>query len=263
VEHLSKFDILEIQQLWSKLWDTWVFQEVEQANGKPFRIFGAVRSVECTYNPDLKSWHPHIHVLFEGPKLLPRWWLTLLKHAWIQLSGDARVLHLERAYSYTRRGRKRYNHLNEQALREVCKYVTKCADFAENYLLVDGFLTAFRGVRRVQCCGSFYGAKAAEFDRQPGEDESGIADAAPTLCGEGYERMPWEVPVSHTVLLGDGTRQLCFPYRQMVRDHFACESPPWALSMELVDTTEQRRIEFAGVMPEKSEWQPSLFAGAA
>jgi len=33
--------------------------------------------------------------------------------------------------------------------------------------------------------------------------------------------------------------------------------------MEPGFTNVQKRIEFTGVMPEKSEWQPSLFEGAA
>lgn len=263
VENLSKLDVLELQGLWSKLWNSWVFQDVEDESGKPFRIYGAVRSVETVYNSELKSWHPHIHVLFEAPRRLPWWWLTLLQHAWIGPSGERWYLKLQRAYSRTKRGTKMFNRLNEKALKEVCKYVTKCADFVGDHLLVDEFLRAFRGVRRIQCCGSFYAAKAEEFEREQGEDESGIVDAPPSLLGEGYKRMPFEVPISHTVLSGDGTRQLCFPFRQMVRDYFESESPPWALSMERGVTSEQRRIEFAGAMPEKSEQQSSLFETAA
>jgi hypothetical protein len=205
----------------------------------------------------------HIHVVLEAPKELPDWWLILLKTAWNQLTGGEHYLNLQRMYSFTKRGKKRYGVVTQKALKEVCKYVTKCTTFIQNPTLVDEFLTAFRSVRRIQCCGSFFGAKAAEFERQPGEDESGVADETPTLCSEGYERMPFEVPISHTLLLGDGTRQLCFPYRQMVRDHFASQSPPWALSMEPVVTSEQRRIEFAGGMPEKSELQNSLFEDVA
>jgi plasmid rolling circle replication initiator protein Rep len=263
VENLSKLDILEFQELWSKLWNSWVFQEVEDETGKPFRIFGAVRSIEVTYNSELKSWHPHIHVLFEAPRRLPRWWLVLLKHAWMQLTGDSRYLHLQRAYSYTKRGERKRSRLNGKALREVCKYVTKCADFAAHPFLVDEFLKAFKDVRRVQCCGSFFGPKAAEFGRQPGEDESGIAPTETTLRGEGYQRMPWDVPIRDTVLLGDGSRQLSFAFQERVREHFASESPPWELTPAPVVSSEQKRIEFSGAMPEKSELQSWLFEGAA
>lgn len=263
VTELMKLDVLHLQNKWSELWNHWVFQEVEDADGKPFRIYGAARSVEVTYNPKTSSWHLHIHVVLEAPKELPDWWLILLKTAWNQLTGGEHYLNLQRMYSFTKRGKKRYGVVTQKALKEVCKYVTKCTTFIQNPTLVDEFLTAFRSVRRIQCCGSFFGAKAAEFERQPGEDESGVADETPTLCSEGYERMPFEVPISHTLLLGDGTRQLCFPYRQMVRDHFASQSPPWALSMEPVVTSEQRRIEFAGGMPEKSELQNSLFEDVA
>ncbi len=262
-ENLSKLDVLELQGLWSKLWNHWVFQEVEDETGKPFRIFGAVRSIECVYNNELKSWHPHIHVLFEAPRRLPRWWLTLLKHAWIELSGDSRYCHLQRAYSYTKRGKKKYGRLNEKALREVCKYVTKCVDFVGDFLLVDEFLTAFKSVRRIQCCGSFYGEGAEEFCREPGEDEAGVGVAETTLCGEGYGKLPFKAHIRDTLLLGDGERQLCFQFRERVREHFESRALSWALVGEEVEASEQKRIEFAGVMPEKSVRQSSLFEGAA
>jgi plasmid rolling circle replication initiator protein Rep len=263
IEGMLKLDVLQIQDNWSKLWESWVFQEVEDENGKAFRIYGGVRSVEVTYNEKLKSWHLHLHVLFEAPKRLPWWWLILLKAAWNGLNDTTCYVRLDRAYSVTKRGTKKFGRLNEKALREVCKYVTKCANFAEDHILVNEFLTAFRGVRRIQCFGSFYGAKAKETERQPGEDESGIADVSSTLCSEGYQRLPFEVPISHTFLSRQGERQLCSPYRQMVRDFFKSESPPWALSVERVATTEQRRLGFPGAMPEKSERQASLFDAVA
>jgi len=263
VQNLSKFDILEIQKLWSKLWESWVFQEVEDESGKPFRISGAVRSIECVYNPQLKSWHPHVHVLFEAPKRLPRWWLTLLKHAWIQLSGDSRYCYLQRAYLYNKRGEKKYGRLNEKSLREVCKYVTKCADFASDHLLVDEFLTAFKGVRRIQCCGSFYGAKRVELCREPGEDEDSTGVPQQTLRGQGYRPTSVRVSVRDTFLRGDGERQLCFPFAEKMRECLRSESPPWELVGEEVVVTEQKRIEFAGAMPEKSVRQPALFEDAA
>ncbi len=263
IENLLKLDVLELQNKWSKLWNSWVFQEVEGADGKLFRIYGAVRSVEVTYNAESKTWHPHIHVIFEAKRGLPGWWLVLLKAAWNGLNDGSCYVHLSRVYSVLKRGGKKYGRLTEKALKEVCKYVTKFAPFARSPQLVEEFLTAFKGVRRIQCCGSFYGAQAATVSREPGEDETGISEAGGTVHGEGYFDIPFTAPISDTVLLGTGERQLTFAFAERVRDYIRNLDPPWALSEVPVVTSEQNRIKFAGAMPEKSEWQPELFEGAA
>jgi plasmid rolling circle replication initiator protein Rep len=263
VTDLMKLDVLHLQDKWSELWNHWVFQEVEGADGKPFRIFGAVRSIEVTYNEKLGSWHLHIHVVFEAPKELPGWWLILLKAAWNQLTGGEHYVNLQRMYSFTKRGKKRYGVITEKALKEVCKYVTKSSSFAANHLLVDEFLTAFKGIRRIQCCGSFYGREAGEPAREPGEDENGISDSSSDVHFKDYFKLPFDVPIGDTVLLRDGSRQLSFAYAERVREHLSCVDAPWELSPPVVPSQDQKRIEFTGAMPEKSEWQPSLFEGVA
>lgn len=262
-ENLSRADISEISERFAELWNSWVFQEVEDENGKAFRIYGGVRSIECVYEPASKSWHPHIHVLFEAPRRLPWWWLTLLKAAWNRITGGARYLRLQRAYSVTKRGKKKYNNLNEKALRELCKYVTKCAEFAGNHLLVDEFLKAFKGVRRTQCFGSFHGACAKGIEREPGDDDEETLNAQATLADDGYRRLPFRAHLGDTVMQRDGSRQLSFAFLERVRGYIETADPPWGLEAEEIPTSEQTRIEFAGAMPEKSEWQPGLFEGAA
>jgi hypothetical protein len=262
-ENISRTDISDISEKFAELWNSWVFQGFEDEGGVTRKIYGGVRSIECVYEPDSKTWHPHIHVLFEGPRKLPFWWLTLLKHAWNRITGDARYLHLKRAYSVTKRGKKKYNHLNAKALREVCKYVTKCAEFAGEFLLVDEFLNAFKGVRRIQCFGSFHGAAAREFEREPGSDDSGISETEVRLSDDGYRKLPFRAHLRDTVMLADGTRQLTFDFAERVRIYVETGDPPWELTPEPVESSEQKRIEFAGTMPEKSEWQSSLFEGAA
>src|SRR6266851_3514426 len=251
-ENLSRQDISDISEQFAELWNSWVFQEVEDETGKPFRIFGGVRSIECVYEPESKSWHPHIHVLFEAPRRLPLWWLTLLKTAWNRITGGARYLRLQRAYSVTKRGKKKYNNLNEKALRELCKYVTKCAEFAGDHLLVDEFLRAFKGVRRTQCFGSFHGACTREFEREPGDDDEETLRAQATLADEGYRRLPFRACLSDTEMRSDGTRQMTFAFIERVRAYIETADPPWGLETEPVVTSEQKRIEFSGAMPEKS-----------
>ncbi|HYL64452.1 MAG TPA: protein rep [Candidatus Methylomirabilis sp.] len=262
-ENLSRYDISEISDQFAALWNSWVFQEFEDEGGVSRKIYGGVRSIECVYEQNSKSWHPHIHVLFEAPKRLPPWWLTLLKTAWNCITGGARYLRLQRAYTVTKRGVKKYNHLNEKALREVCKYVTKCAEFAGDHLLVGEFLSAFKGVRRVQCFGSFHGKATQEFCREPGEDDAGVAETENCLRGEGYVRLPFRAHIGDTEVLPDGTRQLTFEFMERVTAYVESESPPWELTSLPEVSSEQKRLEFAGAMPEKSELQPSLFGAAA
>jgi hypothetical protein len=263
VENLSRWDINKIGEQFTELWQSWVFQEFEDEGRNPQRIFGGVRSIECVYEPESKSWHPHIHVLFEAPRRLPWWWLILLKHAWAVITGDARYVRLQRAYSTTKRGKKKYNRLNAKALREVCKYVTKCAEFAGDHLLVDEFLSAFKGVRRIQCFGTFHGKAAREFERLPGEDDSGIGEAEVCLRDEGYSKLPFKAHLTDTELLPDGTRQLTFAFAERVRAYVECADPPWELSPFEPQHVGQKQIEFAGAMPAESERQPSLFEDVA
>jgi hypothetical protein len=263
VENLSRYDIEEISGQFAELWKSWVFQEFEDEQGIKRKIHGGVRSIECVYEPASKSWHPHIHVLFEGPKRLPPWWLVLLKAAWERITGGARYLRLQRAYTVTKRGKKKFNHLNGSALREVCKYVTKCAEFAGDHLLVGEFLNAFRGVRRIQCFGSFHGAAAREFEREPGEDDRGVSETETCLADEGYRRLPFRAHIGDTEILSDGTRQLTFDFMERVNAYVENGSPPWELSPAPEVSSEQKRIGFSGAMPEKSVPQPRLFADAA
>lgn len=263
VENLSRYDITQISEQFAELWQSWVFQEVEDENGKPFRIYGGVRSIECVYEPRTNTWHPHIHVLFEAPRRLPGWWLVLLKTAWLRITGDARFLHLQRAYSVTKRGKKKYSRLNAGALKEVCKYVTKCAEFAGNHLLVDEFLRAFKGVRRLQTFGSFHGAPEQPPEGDPDSDDGGVSGVQGSLRDEGFVRVPFKAHFSDTQILADGTRQLTFDFMEKIRVWRETCDPPWELTQENYQRSEQHRIEFAGAMPEKSEEQTSLFDVAA
>jgi|SRR5579863_6535934 len=263
VENLSRWDINKIGEQFTELWNSWVFQGWDDQAGDARKIFGGVRSIECLYEPDSKSWHPHIHVLFEAPRKLPRYWLSWVKLKWRMITGDARWVHLERAYSKTKRGTKMYNRLNAKALREVCKYVTKCAEFAGDHLLVDEFLSAFKGVRRIQCFGTFHGKAAREFERLPGEDDAGIGEAEIRLRDEGYTKLPFKAHLSDTELLPDGTRQLTFAFAERVRAYVECADPPWALTAFEPTHVGQGEIGFSGAMPEESVPQQNLFSEVA
>jgi hypothetical protein len=262
-ENLSRQDISGISKQFAELWNSPEFRAVKDASGNPFKFHGGVRSIECTYNPRRKSWHPHIHVLFECDRKLPRTWLASLKTAWLRITGDGQHVHLKRAYSFTKRGEKRYNKLNLRSLKEVCKYVTKCAEFAGDHLLVDEFCRAFKGVRRIQCFGSFLCGSAASVGARAEGEDGDSSDAELRLSDSGYRRVPFKAHLSDTRMRADGTRQLIFAFMERVNSWQQTVDPPWGLESEEIPTSEQTRIEFAGAMPEKSAWQPTLFEDAA
>jgi hypothetical protein len=262
-ENLSRHDISDISEQFAELLAWLAEKDFRDEEGNPLRVCGGARSIECVYNRRLKSWHPHIHVLLEMPRRVPFWWVEVVKMAWFQLTGGARYVNLKRAYSVTKRGEKKYNVLNAKALKEVCKYVTKCAGFAGNHLLVDEFCRAFKGVRRIQCFGSFLCKSASGVaggtEREAGDD----SDAELRLSDSGYRKLPFKAHLSDTRMRADGTRQLTFAFMQRVEAYQQATDPPWELEPEDIPTSEQRRIEFSGAMPEKSERQPSLFETAA
>lgn len=263
VERLDKFEVKCLMKNWAKLWKDAVFQGFEGDKGEALRIYGAVRSVEVTYNAQRRSWHPHIHVLFEAPRKLPLSWLEKLKAAWNRINGGDCYVRLDRAYSRTKRGEKKYGKLNRRALREFCKYVTKSADFADDHFLVGDFVRAFESVRRIQAYGSFLGEDTGGPEggsREPGCDDG---DEGTSLGDRGYFRFPVRVHLSQCVADANGQLSLGFDFQRIVERHYEINGPPWELTAPPVVSTEQKRIEFSGAMPEKSELQPSLFDAAA
>lgn len=259
IERLDKFEVLSLMKNWSKLWKSSTFQSFAGEKGELLRIYGAVRSVEVTYNVKSQSWHPHLHVLFEAPRKLPLSWLDLLKAAWSRLNGCDCYVHLDRAYSRTKRGEKKFGKLNRRAIREFCKYVTKSADFADDYVLVGDFVRAFESVRRIQGYGSFLGEDSGEPEGGPGEFVPDLGHEGHSLGDRGYFRFPIRVHVSQCVCDANGQLCLGFDFEQVIERHYEINGPPWELTPEPVVSTEQKRIEFAGAMPEKSERQSSLF----
>lgn len=263
IERLDKYEVLYLLRNWTKLWKSSVFQAFEGEGMELEHIFGAVRSIEVTYNPKLGTWHPHIHVLFEAPRKLPLEWLDWLKDAWNRINGCECYVHLDRAYSRTKRGKRKFGNLNKKALREFCKYVTKTVDFAGNHFLVGDFVRAFASVRRIQRYGTFLGEDSGEPEGGSGESVSDVGDEGQSLRDRGYFRFPVRVHVDQCFCDVNGQLCLGFEFERIIARHFEIEGPPWELTPEEPATTEQHRIEFAGAMPEKSGQQASLFDVAA
>lgn len=104
------------------------------------RIKGAVCAIEVTYNAEEKTWHPHAHVLLDGPYLEQAW----IANQWIRITqGWGRVVWIERC----RAGWEK----------ELLKYVTKQIDFLGEPRALREFVFAAKRYRFLRCWGSFYG----------------------------------------------------------------------------------------------------------
>lgn len=106
------------------------------------QVRGAIAVLEVTYNRALKTWHPHLNVLFEGPYIVQ----SELVSAWQRATrGVGRSVWIEKA--------------DKETLPELFKYVTKVSDFMDVPDAVSIFLFATRGVRFVRTYGEFYAAE--------------------------------------------------------------------------------------------------------
>jgi hypothetical protein len=223
-------------------------------------ITGGVYSIECTYVPKSQSWHPHLHVLVEMPGRNPDGWLDDLKSDWLRVTGNARVLHIEPVYGRSKRGKRIYRRVNLQTLKELVKYVTKAATFADSPERVCEFLRAFEHVRRVQCFGSFQGV-LTDPDREPGDDGCELRCS----CGKYHyhDQFTWSprpVHVSETKAMPDGTRQLKWDFWSDVAGSVEESPPDLVLSPPVIVRAVQEQIEFPGALPGMVEEGPSLFA---
>jgi hypothetical protein len=233
---------------------------VKKVGGKYVGISGGVYSIECVYKRARDDWHPHIHALLEMPGRNPDGWLDELKAEWLRITGDAKYLNLIPVYGRSKRGKKTYRRVNRTALKELVKYVTKAADFADSPERVCEFLRAFRDVRRVQGFGSFHGA--LKEPREPGGDDARMVSCS---CGESHLRSEFDwnhplVPITKTVEMPDGSRQLAFDFAPDA-NAWVWESPPeFQLMRQEVERVKQGRLRFNGGLPERSVEQPSLFA---
>ncbi len=237
-----------------------MWREVRIEDGGWIGVTGGLYSVECVYSSKRGDWHPHMHVLVEMPGRHPDEWLDALKAEWLRITGDAEYLNFIPVYGRSKRGRKIYRRVNLKALKELVKYVTKAAPFADSPERVDEFLTAFEHVRRVQGFGSFLGVERDE--EHDAGDEHGMLKCT---CGgvHAHGDFTWGhqlVHISETVLMADGSRQLKFDFAVELRESRDESPPELVLEAQSVERDWQQRIEFSGVLPEVSDSAPRLFA---
>jgi len=170
--------------------------------GEAGKITGGVYSLESILSCKRHDWHPHLHVIIETPKKLPRWWLWAVKTAWWFLTDGSDVIRLDKVYGLSKEGKKRRK-INMRSVRELVKYATKSASFSDSPERVKEFMVAFRHVRRVQYFGSWLGAGA-----RARKEENELEKPAERCTKGSWIVHPELFHESETLLLPDGTRQL-------------------------------------------------------
>lgn len=263
VPHLTREVVRKLLKDFAKLRRTEAFTCSKSRSEFGLAVSGGVYAIESTFNPKTRSWHPHIHVLIEGPPSFTRQRLTQLRADWLRITGNAKYLHLQRLYRVSRRGTKIFGKADRKTLRELVKYVSKAVDFAGEPALVNELVTAFEGVRRIQAFGSFLGVLKDE-EREPGDETESF------VCRHCNGTHLWRdcknegvASADEVEQLPDGTWQLRFDFVKECRESVPDESPPWGLLPQYIPNFEQKRIEFSGRVLEKSEPQPTLFETAA
>jgi hypothetical protein len=199
-------------------------------------ISGGVFSIETTYNTAAESWHVHLHAIVEvsqpvgtkghGRPWLPDEWIFQIQQEWLRITGDSHVVNLEP--------------VNRGAIKELVKYQAKASTFAFSPELVDEYLKAFRGVRRIQTFGTFMGKAEPETVAEIQKGQMSLWKCFCGNCvgfgkGRGWERCG-KVHRLETMLV-DG-RSVLKP----------CESPPDELEFSLTEkefqSKAQQRLSF-------------------
>lgn len=95
-----------------RLWSAW--KKLRRSKLWKKVCKGGVGVLEVTINNKSRTWHPHLHIVFDG-EYLPQ---QQLSAAWKEASGDSDVVWIQAV------------HDREKAGRYVSKYLAKSADFA-------------------------------------------------------------------------------------------------------------------------------------
>lgn len=127
-------------------------------------VTAAMTSIEVTYNAEAKTWHPHAHLVLEGPYQDQ----AELAETWEQLTGDSRIVWIE---SVRRHAADKWAGDVQGALRELLKYSAKPTPA---YLSerdpgpIAELLVALRGRHLTTTAGKLHGMDA---DLEPDETE--------------------------------------------------------------------------------------------
>jgi hypothetical protein len=111
-------------------------------------VRGAIAALEVTYRERRREWHPHLHIVVDGPYLPWAWLLEAWRRASGAGPGQSRTCWINRVDSGT--------------VRELLKYVTKAAALARHPDALEEFLSVTHRMRFVRTYGSLYGLNIEE-----------------------------------------------------------------------------------------------------
>jgi hypothetical protein len=149
-------------------------------------VTASMTSIEVTYNAEAKTWHPHAHLILEGPSIDQ----AELADAWQAITADSRVVWIE---SVRRYAEQRAGGDVRGALRELLKYAAKPTPAflsEQDPAPVAELLVALRGRHLTTTGGRLYGLDTTDLDeRDPGdlvlvysEDPHAEPFRAPAVC---------------------------------------------------------------------------------
>lgn len=145
-------------------------------------VAASMTTLEVTYNPKARSWHPHLHVLLESPYIDQ----DELAATWLALTGDSDIVWIE---SVQRQAAERHAGDLEATLRELLKYAAKphpaFLDYDDPAVLAE-LLVALRGRHLMATAGKLYGLGLED------PDHDSPCSASCELCDAGQD------PADHT-----------------------------------------------------------------
>lgn len=164
------------------LWTAW--SSLRRSVRWKRKVKGCIVALEVTYNPEMKTWHPHLNVLMEGD-YFP---FKELNQMWIKATnGNGRTSRIQAA--------------NESTVFELLKYTLKVAErdkeTREFYLIfddpaaIDEFLSAVYGSRLVRSYGALRCLKVDDEEKPEVAEEkcpdcgsTNTVDLGPVLYGQ-------------------------------------------------------------------------------
>ena len=130
------------------------------------RVKGGAYTVEVTYNPDTKRWHPHLHMIIDGTYFPVR----LLQRLWHEITNGSKIVWIQDV------------HDKPGIARELAKYIGKPqrvstlpADRIREYA------GAVTGSRMVQTFGTSFGVTAVDEDPKNPEPTDTFTASLPRI----------------------------------------------------------------------------------
>ncbi len=102
-----------------------------------------IKVIEVTFNHQLRQWHPHLHVIFDGQYAKQ----SEIKAAWLEITGDSDIVHISMMHS------------RDKAVNYLAKYVSKTSTMpTAEPKYVREWVDAVASLREFSAFGKLHGA---------------------------------------------------------------------------------------------------------